>query len=139
MGDQRVALIEKRKAPAGNRRGFFRPPHWQPERTGAWRSTWPQPPRAQPCTSIAAFIAPALAPLTPFWDDLPPEELKGIPTVCGSLRGALEELEKDMDFLLAGDVFTKDQIEGYVALKWEEVYAYEHTPHPIEYAMYYSC
>jgi glutamine synthetase len=26
-----------------------------------------------------------------------------------------------------------------MALKWEEVYAYEHTPHPIEYLMYYSC
>jgi hypothetical protein len=44
--------------------------------------------------------------------DLPPEELAGIPTVCASLREAMEELEKDMDFLLAGDVFTKDQIHG---------------------------
>ncbi|MBN8290502.1 type I glutamate--ammonia ligase [Rhodobacter sp. NTK016B] len=70
--------------------------------------------------------------------DLPPEELAAIPTVCGSLREALEELEKDMDFLLAGDVFTKGQIEGYMELKWEEVYKYEHTPHPVEYAMYYS-
>jgi glutamine synthetase len=26
-----------------------------------------------------------------------------------------------------------------MALKWQEVYAYEHTPHPIEYQMYYSC
>ncbi|SFI64448.1 type I glutamate--ammonia ligase [Celeribacter neptunius] len=71
--------------------------------------------------------------------DLPPEELAEIPTVCASLREALEELEKDMDFLTAGDVFTKDQIEGYMDLKWEEVYAYEHTPHPVEYKMYYSC
>jgi glutamine synthetase len=23
-------------------------------------------------------------------------------------------------------------------LKWEEVYAFEHTPHPIEFQMYYS-
>ena len=71
--------------------------------------------------------------------DLEPEELAGIPTVCASLREALDELEKDCEFLLAGDVFTKDQIDGYVALKWEEVYAYEHCPHPIEYKMYYSC
>ena len=71
--------------------------------------------------------------------DLPPEELAEIPTVCGSLREALYELEKDHDFLLQGDVFTKDQLEGYMALKWEEVYAYEHTPHPIEFQMYYSC
>ena len=70
--------------------------------------------------------------------DLPPEELKGIPTVCASLREAMDELEADMDFLLAGDVFTKDQIEGYMELKWEEIYAYEHTPHPIEFQMYYS-
>ncbi|MCY4445229.1 MAG: type I glutamate--ammonia ligase [Rhodobacteraceae bacterium] len=70
--------------------------------------------------------------------DLPPEELEGIPTVCASLREALEALEEDMDFLLAGDVFTKDQIEGYAELKWEEVFTFEHTPHPVEYMMYYS-
>ncbi|PLS20616.1 type I glutamate--ammonia ligase [Neptunicoccus cionae] len=71
--------------------------------------------------------------------DLPPEELAEIPTVCASLREALEELEKDMDFLLEGGVFTRDQIDGYIALKWEEVYNYEHTPHPVEFGMYYSC
>jgi glutamine synthetase len=71
--------------------------------------------------------------------DLPPEELAGIPTVCASLREAMEELEKDMDFLLAGDVFTKDQIHAYMDLKWSEIYEYEHTPHPVEYKMYYSC
>ncbi len=71
--------------------------------------------------------------------DLPPEELADIPTVCGSLREALNELEKDHDYLLAGDVFTRDQLEGYAALKWEEVYKFEHTPHPVEYGMYYSC
>jgi len=71
--------------------------------------------------------------------DLPAEELAGIATVCGSLREALNELEAGMDFLLAGDVFTKDQIEGYIALKMEEIETYEHTPHPVEYGMYYSC
>jgi glutamine synthetase len=70
--------------------------------------------------------------------DLPPEELKGIPTVCGSLREALQSLEADHEFLLAGDVFTKDQIESYIALKWQEVYRFEHTPHPVEFEMYYS-
>jgi glutamine synthetase len=71
--------------------------------------------------------------------DLPPEELAGIPTVCASLREAMEALEADHDFLLKGGVFTKDQIEGYMELKWEEIYAFEHTPHPVEYGMYYSC
>jgi glutamine synthetase len=70
--------------------------------------------------------------------DLPPEELKDIPTVCGSLREALGSLEADHEFLLAGDVFSKDQIESYIELKWTEVYRFEHTPHPVEFEMYYS-
>ncbi|MCH4093432.1 MAG: type I glutamate--ammonia ligase [Acetobacter peroxydans] len=70
--------------------------------------------------------------------DLPPEELKQIPTVCGSLREALEALAADHDFLLAGGVFTKDQIESYIGLKWQDVYRFEHTPHPVEFEMYYS-
>ena len=71
--------------------------------------------------------------------DLPAEELEGIPTVCGSLREALDCLASDHDFLLQGDVFTKDQIESYIALKMEEVELFEHTPHPVEFGMYYSC
>ena len=71
--------------------------------------------------------------------DLPPEELKGIPTVCGSLREAMQALEADNDFLKKGDVFTQDMIDGYIALRWEEIYRYEHTTHPVEFEMYYSC
>jgi glutamine synthetase len=69
---------------------------------------------------------------------LPPEELKNIPTVCGSLRDALNALSEDRAFLKKGGVFDDDQIDSYLELKWEEVFAYEHTPHPIEYDMYYS-
>ena len=71
--------------------------------------------------------------------DLPAEELAEIPTVAGSLREAMQALREDHDYLLAGDVFTKDQIEAYIALKEEENQSYEMTPHPIEYALYYSC
>ena len=70
--------------------------------------------------------------------DLPPEELHDVPTVCGSLRQACQALEEDHEFLLQGDVFNKDQIEGYLELKWEEVYTFEHAPHPVEFQMYYS-
>ena len=70
--------------------------------------------------------------------DLPPEELKGVPTVCGSLRDAVGALGEDRDFLKKGDVFGDEQIDGYIDLKWEEIYRTEHTPHPVEYAMYYS-
>jgi glutamine synthetase len=70
--------------------------------------------------------------------DLPPEELKGIDTVCGSLRDALYSLEEDNEFLKQGDVFNDDLIRSYIDLKWEEVYRFEHTPHPVEFEMYYS-
>lgn len=70
--------------------------------------------------------------------DLPPEELKDVPTVARSLREALEVLSADRAFLKKGDVFTDDQIDAYIALKLEEVEEFEHTPHPVEFLMYYS-
>jgi len=70
--------------------------------------------------------------------DLPPEELSEVPTVCGSLREALDSLAADHDFLLKGDVFSKDQIEAYIELKWDEVYRVEQTPSPVEFDLYYS-
>jgi glutamine synthetase len=70
--------------------------------------------------------------------DLPPEELADVPTVCGSLREAIESLDADRDFLKKGDVFSDDQIDAYMDLKWEEVYNFEHAPHPVEFQMYYS-
>ncbi len=70
--------------------------------------------------------------------DLPPEELAHVPTVCGSLREALESLEADHAFLIKGGVFSKDQIDAYAELKWAEVSRWEMTPSPVEYDMYYS-
>jgi glutamine synthetase len=70
--------------------------------------------------------------------ELPPEEIADVPTVCGSLREALDALGADRDFLKAGNVFSDDQIDGYIDLKMEEVYALDHTTHPIEFQMYYS-
>ncbi|GJE26218.1 type I glutamate--ammonia ligase [Methylobacterium organophilum] len=70
--------------------------------------------------------------------DLPPRELKKIPTVCGSLREALQNLDKDRAFLKAGGVFSDDQIDSFIELKMTEVLRYEMTPHPIEFVHYYS-
>ena len=70
--------------------------------------------------------------------DLPAEELEGVPTVAHSLREAVEALDADRDFLTQGDVFPNDLIDGYIDLKWEEIYRFEHTPHPVEFQMYYS-
>jgi glutamine synthetase len=71
--------------------------------------------------------------------DLPPAELAQVPTVAGSLREALDSLAADHDFLLKGDVFSKDQIESYIELKMEDVARWEMTPSPVEFDMYYSC
>ncbi|CDP53650.1 type I glutamate--ammonia ligase [Paradevosia shaoguanensis] len=70
--------------------------------------------------------------------ELPKEELKEIPTVSGSLREALDELNKNRDFLKVGGVMDDDFIDSYIELKMQEVIKFEHTPHPVEYEMYYS-
>ena len=133
---------------ARNRSGCVRIPWTESPKAKRVEARFPDP-SANPYLAFAALLMAGLDGIKNKIDpgpasdkdlyDLPAEELASIPTVCGSLREALEELEKDHDFLLAGDVFTRDQLDGYIALKWEEVYAYEHTPHPIEYQMYYSC
>ena len=71
--------------------------------------------------------------------DLPAEEAAAIPQVAGSLREALDSLDADREFLTAGGVFTDDMIDAYIELKMEDVYAVEHTTHPVEFDMYYSC
>ena len=78
------------------------------------------------------------APLEKDLYDLNPEEEKNIPTVCTSLDQALEALDKDRDFLKAGDVFTDGAIDGYIDLKMEEVTRFRMTTHPVEFSMYYS-
>ncbi|MBT0956368.1 type I glutamate--ammonia ligase [Alphaproteobacteria bacterium KMM 3653] len=133
---------------ARNRSGCVRIPWAENPKAKRVEARFPDP-AANPYLCFAALLMAGLDGIInkidpgPSMDkdlyDLPPEELAGIPTVCASLREAMTELEADMDFLLAGDVFTKDQIEGYMALKWEEIYDYEHTPHPVEFKNYYSC
>ncbi|MDH5729867.1 MAG: glutamate--ammonia ligase [Gammaproteobacteria bacterium] len=70
--------------------------------------------------------------------DLPAEEAMDIPTVCSSFEMALEALDRDRDFLLAGDVFSNDTISSYIKLKMDEVQRMRMTTHPIEFDMYYS-
>ena len=70
---------------------------------------------------------------------LPPEELAKVPQVCGSLaRSAGQSRQADRAFLKKGGVFSDDFIDSYIELKMDEVYAFEHTPHPVEFKMYYS-
>ncbi|MCC5872874.1 MAG: type I glutamate--ammonia ligase [Gammaproteobacteria bacterium] len=70
--------------------------------------------------------------------DLPPEELVGIPTVSSSLEQALDSLDADRDFLKQGGVFSDGQIDGYIALKRDDVQLLNMNTHPVEFEMYYS-
>ncbi len=70
--------------------------------------------------------------------DLPPEEGLAIPTVCSSFDQALENLDKDRDFLTAGGVFTDDMIDAFIELKEGEIERLNMTTHPVEFDMYYS-
>ncbi|KAF0120581.1 MAG: glutamine synthetase [Xanthobacteraceae bacterium] len=105
-------------------------------------------PTANPYLAFAAMLMAGIDGITNKIDpgaamdkdlyDLPAKELKKIPTVCGSLREALQNLDKDRAFLKAGGVFNDDFIDSYIELKMTEVMRFEMTPHPVEYDMYYS-
>jgi glutamine synthetase len=71
--------------------------------------------------------------------ELPPEEARLIPQVPGTLEEVLQALEKDHDYLLAGDVFTKDLIETWIDYKREkEIAPLAMRPHPYEFELYYG-
>lgn len=70
--------------------------------------------------------------------DLSPEEASGVPTVPASLGEALDCLEEDNDYLLAGGVFTQDLLDSYIEGKREEVESVNLHPHPKEFDLYYS-
>ncbi|MFB3818174.1 MAG: type I glutamate--ammonia ligase [Candidatus Methylomirabilales bacterium] len=71
--------------------------------------------------------------------ELGPEELKGVPSVPGSLDAALTALENDHEFLLKGDVFTQDAIDTWIQYKRKrEVDPVRLRPHPYEFVLYYD-
>ncbi len=133
---------------ARNRSGCVRIPWTESPKAKRVEARFPDP-AANPYLCFAALLMAGLDgienkihpgdPSEKDLYDLPPEELAGIPTVCGSLREALDSLAEDHAFLTKGGVFTESQIQGYMDLKWEEVFRFEHTPHPVEFEMYYSC
>ena len=71
--------------------------------------------------------------------NLPPEELAEIPSAPGSLDEALEALKADQEFLLKGDVFTRDAIDMWIDYKTaNEINDVKLRPHPHEFFLYYD-
>ena len=72
--------------------------------------------------------------------ELSEAELAELARVPASLEEALEALEADHEFLLAGGVFTGDLIATWIDLKRRaEVEPVRLRPHPWEFALYYEC
>src|SRR6185295_8854764 len=103
----------------------------------------PPDPAANPYLAFAAMLMAGLdgiankidpgEPLDKNLYELPPEELKKVPQICGSLGEALDRLEKDSGFLLKGDVFTEDFLEMWISAKRKEQDALRLRPHPYEF------
>lgn len=71
---------------------------------------------------------------------LSPEELKKVPNVPFSLDEALQSLRADYEFLLKGDVFTRDLVETWIDYKREkELTPVRMRPTPYEFALYFDC
>ncbi len=70
---------------------------------------------------------------------LSPEELAEVPHMPASLEEALDALEKDHEFLLRGDVFTKDVISTWIEYKRDrELNQVRLRPVPYEFFLYYD-
>jgi len=132
---------------ARNRSASCRIPHVSSPKAKRIEVRFPDP-AANPYLAFAAMLMAGLdgilnkihpgEPMDKNLYDLPPAELAQIPTVAGSLREAIEALDKDRGFLKMGGVFTDDMIDAYIELKMAEVLRFETTPHPVEFDMYYS-
>jgi glutamine synthetase len=108
----------------------------------------PPDPAANPYLAFAAMLLAGLdgvlnkidpgEPVDKNMYELPAEEHAKIPQICGSLEEALDHLEADHEFLLKGDVFTKDFLEMWVSTKRKEADALRLRPHPYEFFLYYD-
>jgi glutamine synthetase len=130
-----------------NRSVSCRIPHYESPKAKRVEVRFPDP-TANPYLAFAAMVMAGLDGIQNKIDpgaamdrnlyDASDEEMKSLPTVCSSLRQALDALEKDHAFLTQGDVFSKGMIESYIAMKMDEVKMYETSPHPVEYKLYFS-
>jgi glutamine synthetase len=132
---------------ARNRSASIRIPHTSNPKARRIEVRFPDP----ACNPYLAFSAMVMAgmdgiknkilpgdPIDKDLYDLPPEEARDIPVIAGSLEEALDCLDKDRDFLRAGDVFTDDLIDAYIKLKRDEIRRVHVTAHPVEFQLYYS-
>lgn len=105
-------------------------------------------PLANPYLAFAAMMMAGLdgiqnkihpgSPIDKDLYELPKHELNEIPSICGSLEEAVQNLQKDHDFLLKGNVFTKDFLDIYCELLEADIKQIRSLVHPYEFELYYS-
>lgn len=109
----------------------------------------PPDPTCNPYITFAALVMAGLdgiqnkidpgKPLDKDIYDLPPEELKNVPSLPGSLPLSLAALEQDCEFLFKGDVFSEGLISRWIKYKYEkEIHPVNMRPHPLEFSLYYD-
>ena len=133
---------------ARNRSASIRIPHVSSPKAKRLEARFPDP-MGNPYLTFVALLMAGLDGIEnridpgPAMDknlyDLPPQERKNVPEVCGSLREALDNLDKDRAFLKKGGVMDDDFIDSYIELKESEVARLQLHPHPVEFDMYYNC
>jgi glutamine synthetase len=133
---------------ARNRSASIRIPHVESPKAKRIEVRFPDP-MGNPYLTFVALLMAGLdgienkidpgGPMDKNLYDLPPREQKKVPEVCGSLREALESLDKDRAFLKKGGVMDDDFIDSYIELKMEEVMRLQLHPHPVEFDMYFKC
>jgi glutamine synthetase len=70
---------------------------------------------------------------------LPPEEAKKVPSVPATLDESLSHLTKNNEFLLRGDVFSRDFLDTWVTYKYErEIIPMQQRPSPYEFYLYFD-
>jgi glutamine synthetase len=136
----------------GNRSAAIRIPKYANQPDSARLEFRPPDATCNPYLAIAAqlmagidgvrrSIDPTALGFGPFDEDVfswPPErraQIKALPT---SLDEALDALERDHDFLLEGDVFSREMILRWVKRKRSEERSVRDRPHPFEIELYYD-
>jgi glutamine synthetase len=132
---------------ARNRSAAIRIPHVANPKARRIEVRFPDP-SANPYLAFAALLMAGLdgiknrihpgEPVDKDLFDLNKINADQMATVCGYLDEALNALKLGHEFLLAGNVFSEDLIDGYIALKMEEVARLRTITHPVEFDMYYS-
>ena len=69
------------------------------------------------------------------WPEAEQARLRAIPS---SLEEAMEALQEDHEYLLAGGVFNSELIDSWVEEKYKEAVAVRNRPHPFEMNLYYN-